>query len=399
MRKIAIALVLAAGCAVSALAADAPTAPSPAAKNDYSQPGNWLCLPGTEGACDANQDATVVAANGTMKPEKFVPAKNPAVDCFYIYPTVSRDPGVNSDMLPGVEEMGVVAAQFARFADVCTPYAPMYRQFTLTALAARQLGRPLPPGPVDPKMAYNDVVDAWNYYLAHYNKGRPVVLVGHSQGSGMLTQLIKNEVDGKPIQKQILVAILGGTRLGVPAGKDVGGDFASVPLCHDAVHPGCVIAFASFRSTVPPPANTLFGKVQTPGWEAACVNPAALGGGSGPTHSYLSAGNRMIVAEVAPAPFEWVKGGKPVTTPFVSVPGLITAECARNENGTYLSITVHGDPKDPRTDDIRGDVVIGGQVVPNWGLHLIDMGLFMGNFQDIVRSETRAYFHKKMAQR
>src|SRR5215469_6445726 len=103
MRKIAAALVLAAGFAVSALAADAPPAvtPTPAAKNDYSQPGNWLCLPGTEGACDANQDATVVAANGTMKPEKFVPAKNPPVDCFYIYPTVSRDPGVNSDMLPG----------------------------------------------------------------------------------------------------------------------------------------------------------------------------------------------------------------------------------------------------------------------------------------------------------
>jgi hypothetical protein len=385
MRRIATALALAAGFAVSALAADAP-----APKNDYSVAGNWLCLPGTEGACDANQDATIVAANGTMKPETFVPAKAAPVDCFYVYPTVSRDPGVNSDMLPGPEEMGVVAAQFARFGGVCTTYAPLYRQFTLTALVARQAGKPMTM-PADPEMAYHDVVDAWNYYLEHYNKGRPVVLVGHSQGSGMLTRLIKNEIDGKPIQKQILVAILGGTRLGVPAGKDVGGDFASVPLCHDAMHPGCVIAFASFRSTLPPPANTLFGKVQTAGWEAACVNPAALGGGSGAAHSYLSASNRMIVA--TSAPMEWVPG-KPVTTPFVSVPGLITAGCARNENGTYLSITVHGDPKDPRTDDIRGDVAIGGQVVPQWGLHLIDMNLFMGNFQDIVRSETRAYFKK-----
>jgi pimeloyl-ACP methyl ester carboxylesterase len=397
MRRIAAALVLAAGFAVRALAADPmpPTSmPAPAAKNDYSQAGNWLCLPGTEGACDANQDATVVSANGAMKPEKFKPAKNPPVDCFYVYPTVSRDPGVNSDMLPGVEEMGVVAAQFARFADVCTPYAPMYRQFTLTALVARQMGRTVAM-PTDPQMAYHDVVDAWNYYLEHYNKGRPVVLVGHSQGSGMLTRLIKDEIDGKPIQKQVLVAILGGTRLGVPAGKDVGGDFQSVPLCHDAVHPGCAIAFASFRSTVPPPANTLFGKVQTAGWEAACVNPAALGGGSGATHSYLSSGNRMIVQSEASAPFEWVKGGKPVTSPFVSVPGLITAECTHAGDSNVLSITVHGDPKDPRADDIRGDVVIGGQVQANWGLHLIDMGLFMGNFQDIVRSETRAYFKKK----
>ena len=76
------------------------------------------------------------------------------------------------------------------------------------------------------------------------------------------------------------------------------------------------------------------------------------------------------------------------------MPGLLTAECARNENGTYLSVTVHGDPKDPRVDDIRGDVVIGGQVQANWGLHLIDMNLFMGNLIDIVRSETRAYLKK-----
>ncbi len=286
--------------------------------------------------------------------------------------------------------MSVISQQFARFAGVCTTYAPLYRQFTLTSLIARQSGHPMAM-PADPQMAYHDVVDAWNYYLAHYNHGRGVVLIGHSQGSGMLTQLIKNEIDGKPVQKQLVLAILGGTRLGVPAGKDVGGDFQHVPLCHSARTPGCVIAFASFRSTVPPPPDTLFGKVQTPGWEAACVNPTALGGGAGPAHSYLGAGTRLIVATAAP--MEWVPG-KTVTTPFVSVPGLITAECARNENGTYLSVTVHGDPRDPRTDDIRGDVTIGGQVLKNWGLHLIDMNLFMGNLQDIVKSEGRAWLKK-----
>jgi hypothetical protein len=388
MNRMTMALALGVGLMTVGTTIAADTAP--ATPNDYSKPGNWLCLPGHEDACGSNQDATVVAASGRLTPEIFHPAKNAPVDCFYIYPTVSRDPGINSDMLPGVEEMSVIAQQFARFGDVCKTYAPLYRQFTLTALVARQSGKPMAM-PADPLMAYHDVVDAWNYYLAHYNHGRGVVLIGHSQGSGMLTQLIKNEIDGKPVQKQIVLAILGGTRLGVPAGKDVGGDFQHVPLCHSATTPGCVIAFASFRSTVPPPADTLFGKVQTPGWEAACVNPAALGGGSGPAHSYLGAGNRMIVATAQP--LEWVKG-KTIATPFVSVPGLITAECARNENGTYLSVTVHGDPADPRTDDIRGDVAIGGNVLANWGLHLIDMNLFMGNFQDIVRSETRAYLKK-----
>jgi hypothetical protein len=387
MKRFAAVLILAA----AALPALADTRPEPMPKNDYSRADNWLCLPGQEDACSANQDATIVKANGTLRPEKFHPAKNPPIDCFYVYPTVSRDRSVVSDMIAGPEEMGVIAQQFARFADVCKTYAPLYRQYTLTALVARQTGKAMAP-PADPAVGYHDVVDAWNYYLQNYNHGRGVVLIGHSQGSGVLTQLIKNEIDGKPIQKQLVVAILGGTRLAVPPGKDVGGDFQNVPLCHSPSVPGCVIAFASFRSTVPPPANSLFGKVQMPGMEAACVNPAALGGGAGAAHSYLTASRAFIVGG-DPNPPVWATG-KTVVTPFVSVPGLITAECARNENGTYLSVTVHGNPTDPRTDDIRGDVVIGGQVQQNWGLHLIDMNLFMGNFQDIVRSEARAWMKK-----
>jgi hypothetical protein len=391
MKRLAAALIVAAA-ALPALADDAPTAQNQTMpKNDYSRADNWLCLPGQEDACSANQDATVVKANGTLIPETFKPAKNPPIDCFYVYPTVSRDPGVVSDMDAGPEEMGVIAQQFARFADVCKTYAPLYRQYTLTSLMARQTGHPMAP-PADPAVGYHDVVDAWNYYLQNYNHGRGVVLIGHSQGSGVLTRFIEDQIDGKPIRKQLVVAILGGTRLGVPAGKDVGGDFKTVPLCHDAETPGCVIAFASFRATVPPPANSLFGKVQTPGWEAACVDPAALGGGSGDVHAYLTANRSFIVGGDAAAPV-WATG-KTIATPFVSVPGLLTAQCARNENGTYLAIAVHGDPADPRTDDIRGDVVVGKTVLQQWGLHLIDMNLFMGNLQDIVRSETRAYLKR-----
>jgi hypothetical protein len=384
MNRSAAALILAIGLGGIALGADAPATPMP--KNDYADPATWLCLPGRADACAAKEDATIVAADGTLTTERFTPAKDAPVDCFYVYPTVSRDSTVVSDMNPGPEETSVVAQQFARFGQVCRTFAPIYRQYTLTALFARQTGKPVVL-PADPMIGYHDVVDAWNYYLAHYNHGRGIVLIGHSQGSGVLTALIKNEIDGKPIQKQLVVAILGGTRLAVPPGKDVGGEFQSVPLCHSASTPGCVIAFASFRSTTPPPPDTLFGRVQAPGMEAACVNPASLGGGSGEAHAYLASGPGSLIA--AP-PHVWATG-KTIDTPFVSVPGLITAACARNENGTYLSITVHGDPADPRTDDIPGDVVVGGKVLQNWGLHLIDMNLFMGNFLDIVKSEGAAY--------
>lgn len=368
-------------------AAPAAAQAAPMPPNDYANPATWLCLPGVKGACDTDEDATVIAASGATHIERFVPAKNPSVDCFYVYPTVSRDPGVVSTMNAGPEEVLVVAQQFARFGAVCRTFAPIYRQFTLTALAARMAGKPLPDAGIDPKLGYHDIVDAWNFYLAHYNNGRPFVLVGHSQGSGVLIQLIKNEIDGKPIAGRMLSAMLMGSRVQVPAGKDVGSDFQSTPLCHSRKQLGCVIAYASFRANVPPPANSRFGKGAAPGLEAACVNPAALGGGEGTAHAYLGKGGIVNGMDFST---DWVQG-KTVDTPFVSVPGLISAECRKNEVGSYLAILIHGNPKSPRTSDIRGDVVLAGQVQPDWGLHLIDANLFMGNLLDIVRSGTRAY--------
>jgi hypothetical protein len=73
------------------------------------------------------------------------------------------------------------------------------------------------------------------------------------------------------------------------------------------------------------------------------------------------------------------------------VPGLLTAECVSNDKGSYLAVTVHGDPADPRTDDIVGDVVANGQVQANWGLHLIDLDLTMGNLIETVARQAKAY--------
>jgi hypothetical protein len=364
-----------------------PAAPALAPHNDYAKAENWLCLPGHNAACDVNLDTTVIAASGATTVEKFAAAKAPAIDCFYVYPTVSRDPGVVATMQAKPEELAVVMHQFARFAQVCRPFAPLYRQFTLTALVARMSGKPLPSEGIDPKIGYNDVVDAWNYYLAHDNHGRGVVLIGHSQGSSVLIPLIKNEIEGKPVQKRLVSAILMGTRLQVPVGKDVGGDLASVPLCHAASQVGCAIAYASFRASAPPAATTLFGKSAGPGMEAACVNPAALAGGSGAAHAYFGARSAIVDAS---SQVDWIKG-KTIDTPFVSVPGLLTAECKKNDVASYLAVTVHGEPGSARTSDIPGDVVVGGQVQADWGLHLIDASLFMGDLIAIVRDQAAAY--------
>lgn len=392
--KVLAALALSAGFAMAAASAQAQDAPP---KNDYSKVETWLCRPGkTDGnACGYDMTTTVIQANGKETVERYKPNPKAPIDCFYVYPTVSNDPGVISDMTPGLEEQNVVKQQFARLGAKCRLFAPLYRQVTLTALRAGIAGKPLP-GSADPKIrgvGYEDVVDAWNYYLAHDNHGRGVVLVGHSQGSGVLTALIKNEIDGKPVQKRLVSAILMGTRLPVDPGKDTG-LFQHVPLCRSMSQTGCAIAYASFRDTVPPPANSRFGKADG-GREAACVNPANLKpGAKGELHAYLTNGGPDI-ADADKRKIEWVKGKPNPTTPFVSVPGLLTGQCVAKNGFNYLEVHVNADPADPRTDDINGDVMIFGKPSADWGLHLIDANLAMGNLLDVVGAEGKAYVAKK----
>ena len=388
---VALALIATAVFGGSCMAQAQPqAAPPAAAKNDYGKAESWLCRPGRQDACAVDMTTTVVAADGKLTRETWAVDSKAPVDCFYVYPTVSNDATPNSDMAAGPEEQNVIRQQFARFASVCRVYAPLYRQVTLTALRAALTGKPMA---ADRALAYNDVVDAWKYYLEHDNQGRGVVLIGHSQGSGVLTRLIHDEIDGKPVAERMISALLLGTNLPVPKGKDVGGAFQHVPLCHAASQTGCVVAYASFRADVPPPANSRFGRVQGEGMAAACVNPAALGGGSGELRAYLPAGGTGIIPAAEPKP--WVTPPRPITTPFVSVPGLLTAECVSNEKGSYLAVAVHGNPADPRVDDIVGDVVANGTVLTDWGLHLIDVNLAMGNLVDLVRQQSKAYLSAK----
>jgi hypothetical protein len=382
MVKILAALGLTAGLALATPAlAQAP------APNDYAKTENWLCLPGRADACAADQTATIVAADGKATTEAFKPAANPPVDCFYVYPTVSTDPGDYSDMSIDQAERSVVEQQLARFASQCRIFAPMYRQVTLAGLRKAMMGGPV----VDGTLGYADVRDAWNYYLTHENKGRGVVLIGHSQGSRVLLQLLKQEVDGKPAQKQMISALI----LGMNTPVDAQGRYGTMPLCTKADQIGCVVTYVSFRATSPPPANSRFGKTDASGMRAGCVNPAALLAGKAstekaPLHAYFS--NRAMGSS-ALAPKPWATD-LTVTTPFVSTPGLVWGQCVSEGDFTYMSVSVNGDPADPRTDDITGDILIGGMILKDWGLHLIDVNEQMGDLTALVGRQSKAYLAK-----
>ena len=375
-------------------AAQAPAPASPPAAemkpNDYANESSWLCRPGRKGdACDVDLTTTVIAADGTMTKETFTANPKAPVDCFYVYPTVSTDTGMNSDMTADPAEKNVIHQQFARFASKCRTFAPMYRQVTLAGLRQRLAGGPIS---FDDGVHYNDVRDAWRSYLQRDNQGRGFILVGHSQGAYILTELLRQEIDGKPIQKQLVGAYILGATFPVAKGEDRGGVLKNIPLCRKPGQIGCVVNFSAFRSTVPPPANTLFGKATDAAQSGSCTNPAGLVDAQAPIHSYLFADGRAIA--MGGAKPTWVQG-KTVDTPFVSVPGLLTAKCATNEHATYLEITVNGNPTDPRTDDITGDIGLPGKPVPMWGLHLIDVNLVMGDLLTLAEQQTRTYLSRK----
>jgi hypothetical protein len=362
----------------------APVAPAPtpvaAGRTDYAVPANWLCRPGiTNNACDVNLDTTIVQADGSTSIERFTPNPNAPIDCFYVYPTVSLDAFTQSDLIPGPEELNVAKSQVARLGSECRVFAPMYRQFSLGALRARMSGGAGVPARGTPADANNDVDDAWAWYLANENKGRGVIILGHSQGSGQIMRLIADKVDGKPDQSKLVSAIVMGFSLHVPKGQDVGGTFKNIPVCKTASDRGCAISWSSFRSTVPPAANAMFGAGRD-NLEAVCTSPATLLGRDGSdTRAYWSTADK-----------EWVKG-KTIATPFVATPGLTRTECVREGSHNYLKVTFNADPADPRIDDPGTDVMAAGKPDPNWGLHLNDANIGMGDLVEVVRKQGAAW--------
>jgi hypothetical protein len=370
-------LILAAAALVAAAPLPAQTTAQtstvPAAP-DYTRDSDWLCLPGRADICSTPLPTSVLNPNGYGATALSKVAKDPPLDCFYVYPTVSRDQGMNSDLSPGGEEKIAAEAQFARFASVCRPFAPLYRQMTVAAVVAYTTGVDIEPAA---RLAYSDVSAAWHNYLATRNHGRPFVLIGHSQGSVMLQMLIAREIEKDPsVARQMKLAIIPGFNVLVPQGKPVGGTFQKTPLCSRPGETNCVISWVSYREKNEPRPGALFGLADQPGMTVGCVNPA-LPGSTGwvklDSYWYARSSN-----PVPGGPIQWSTEGPP-PTPYLRTEGLVSAKCVSDGPRGYLSIHTNADPSDRRTDRIGGEVGLMGAFLPGWGMHLADIAEAQGN--------------------
>lgn len=347
----------------------------------------WLCRPGTRpNPCNESQATTVEAADGSTK---VVTPKNPAkppADCFYVYPTVSGQLTVNATKAKDPEVLAIARYQAARYSLTCRVFAPVYRQLTVASIytgsaEARAEGR---------KIAYADVREAWLEYLRKDNRGRGVVLIGHSQGTGMLRQLMRQEVDPKPkVRKRLVSAVLLGGNVVVKKGQKIGGDFQHVPGCARPRQVGCVVAYSTFDEA--PPGNTRFGKVPEtditgaglpvgPQYEVLCTNPGSLAANAPTTFAGL------VRTETFPGPIGAgllvMYGGPPPTapTPWLAPNDRYTGRCEQSNGANVLLVAPVGDSQD-----------LNPSPTPDWGLHLADANLPLVQLIKLVRSQIAAW--------
>jgi hypothetical protein len=349
-----------------------------AAPKATAAPSNtvWLCRPGqAKDPCTTSPASTSVSATGATKVASAVAQASSKFDCFYVYPTVSGETTDNADLQVQSTEIATAEDQASRFSSVCRVWAPMYRQRTVAALSRSAPGAD--------QVAYASLLSGWKDYLAHDNHGRPVIFIGHSQGASMLIDLLRQQIDPNPAMRKLMVsAIILGGNVTVPIGKRVGGSFTHIPTCDSARETGCVIAYSSFGTT--PPNPSLFGRPGTGvsllsnqtaknGLQVVCVNPVNFSEAKGPLLPYFLdlAGNLPSLK---------------ITTPWVSYPGLYTAQCQSVGGATSLQVIPTGIPGDVRP-------LVTASLGPTWGYHLNDVNLALGNLVTDVAHEESAYRH------
>jgi hypothetical protein len=325
----------------------------------------------------------VVSADGATGVQRARRARRPPVDCFYVYPTVSAQPTLNANLRIDPELTNVARSQASRFSQVCRIYAPVYRQLTIAGIFApatreeRQRAQ---------AVAYAGVRSAWREYLARFNRGRGVILIGHSQGTSMLRRLARERIDSRPrVRRRLVSALLLGGNVVVRMGRDRGGDFRRIPACRSASQTGCVVAYSSFD--VEPSAaarfgraGALFGGPSGPNMRALCVNPATLVGG-GALRPYYTA-NRFsgLLGGIGPLPS--------VRTVWASFPGLYRARCRQAGDATWLQIDDVGGADDPRPR-------VRPTPTPDWGLHFWDVNLALGNLVELTERQVAAYLRRR----
>lgn len=174
------------------------------------------------------------------------------IDVFFLHPTSysgkEKTQGWNApiddSLINAKTDYSSILYQASVFNNVGRVFAPRYRQAnyfaylpttkedTLKALAAFDT-------------AYADIQQAFDYYLNHYNNGRPIIIAAHSQGTTHAKRLLKEYFDGKLLQNKLVVAYL----VGMPVENDY---FKNIQPCDNENQTNCFCTWRTFKVNYTP---------------------------------------------------------------------------------------------------------------------------------------------------
>jgi hypothetical protein len=331
-------------------AARAPAAP------DYSDAMAWAALPDREDLADVVPDASLEDMQATAE-----------VDVFFVHPTTYyKAAGWNQPLGDAsanqLTDMFVLRGQASVFNGCCRIYAPRYRQATLYSFMDSSGS-----GQAALKLAYQDVERAFDYFIEHYNQGRPFVLAGHSQGSVHLRTLLETRITGSPLRERMIAAYPIGFAIDREA---LAASVPDVPVCASAEQINCLVTW----NAVGPHARS-WGDTS----KSVCVNPLTWQADDGVGEHALNLGGVTYpgtfegsIADLVSLPQDFIDG-KPVLEKAVA-----DAQCV---NGMLL------------VQEIRSPNY-AARPMGRDNYHVFDYSLFHMNLRQNVETRVRAFLNR-----
>lgn len=342
--------------------------------NPYANPHMWLSGPDSidDFVLSVNLATTIVHPDLSTEVVHPVRPVDPELDIFYIHPTVNLSPEAGNDDLSDLTNTkSFVKESVARFSTLGRVIAPLYHSSKAGCFFAG-------PGMLAEclEIAYQDVEDAFAYYLDNHWEGQKLVIMGWSQGAIMTRMLMQQFVAGHPDLMSRVAVVM-------PMSGDLNVDsFDAIPACQEEQETGCYITYHAFMDGAGPEANSLIG-----GWadgNAACTDVAGAAAIDGLlTSSFFSlptAPGLLPTDALAQLPVA-------IETPFMAFPQFYAAGCI-DQGGRYLEV-LQADPTDQRWAPINYNHPFVQPDPPfGLGIHIFDWSVGMGDLLYLVEAKT-----------
>jgi hypothetical protein len=351
-------------------------------RNAYNDPAMWYSRPGV-GADDPARYVPrppappASADNPAAERSLAQPAGQPAAPTgepeaearyavFFVHPTSYIRPAIGPDSpwnAPlGDEEAEKRARLFLRgmaspFAAADEVWAPKYRQAVFGAFLTDK-----PEAQLALDLAYRDVAQAFEFFLASIDDDEPIVLAGHSQGALHVLRLLRERIAGTPLEQRVAMVY----PIGWPI--SVAHDLPALPLpaCATPEQAHCIVTCSSFAEPAEP--SQVFDRFTAPpGYDGeprgdgpiVCVNPL-----TGTLNGAAEAADNL--------------GTLKPTADFAEGDLVIGSVPARCDQASGLLLI--GDPPD-----------IGPGVLPGNNYHVYDIPLFWENLKRDVAQRVAAW--------